>query len=116
MLEDGSWFDVRPRPASVVVNLGSLLARLTNGRVKATKHRVREIGQSRYSVPFFFQPQYLAQVPTYLPLEDIQRMSLSSISDVKVPGSYQYGPWWIENSRKYVEYQYLNDYTSRVEQ
>ena len=112
MLEDGSWFDVRPRPGSVVVNLGSALASLTNGRVKATEHRVREIGRSRYSVPFFFEPQYHAQVPTHLPLEDIQRKSLSSISDVKVPGSYQYGPWMIENSRKYVEYQTLNDYTS----
>ena len=52
--EDGTWASIAPRPGSLVVNIGELLARLTNGRLKATYHRVRDIGKKRYSSPFFF--------------------------------------------------------------
>ena len=30
---------------------------MTNGRFKATRHRVKDIGVERYSVPFFFEPR-----------------------------------------------------------
>ena len=107
MLEDGSWLDVPPRPGSIVVNLGDSLANMTNGRVKATKHRVKEIGKNRYSVPFFLESGYHCQVPPRLPALDGQSKLPSSISDLKVPGSYQYGPWLIRRSKQYVEYQAL---------
>ena len=107
MLEDGSWVDVPSRPGTIVVNLGDTLANMTNGRVKATKHRVREIGRNRFSVPFFLEPGYHCQVPPHLPAVHVQDKLLSSISDLKLPGSYQYGPWVMERNKRYVEYQAL---------
>lgn len=52
--EDGTWASIAPRPGSLVVNIGKVLSRLTNGRLKATYHRVRDIGKKRFSCPFFF--------------------------------------------------------------
>lgn len=103
MLGDESWFDVPPRRGSVLVNLGELLCNMTGGRVKATKHRVKDIGRDRYSVPFFFEPGYHSQVPPYLPVAGSQNRSLSLVSDL--PGSYQYGVWVMERNKRYVEYQ-----------
>ena len=59
--EDGSWMAVEPRPGSIVVNIGELLSRLTNGRYKATYHRVRDTGIERYSVPFFLEPCFYSE-------------------------------------------------------
>ena len=44
-----------------MVNVGDMLQRLTNNRLKSTTHRVvnppRELwGTSRYSIPFFLHP------------------------------------------------------------
>ena len=109
MLDDGSWLDVPSRPGSLVLNLGVTLSNMTSGRIKATEHRVREIGRERYSVPFFFEPGYHAQVPLHLPLENIQHMSLSSISDLNLPGNYQYGAWMMTRSKQFVEYRALTE-------
>jgi isopenicillin N synthase-like dioxygenase len=46
-----------------VVNLGEMLAKMTGNQLKATKHRVLDIGVERYSCPFFFEPFYLAMIP-----------------------------------------------------
>ena len=53
---DGSWIPVPPRPGSIILNIGTLLSRVTNGRFKATMHRVKDIGGDRYSLPFFLEP------------------------------------------------------------
>jgi len=37
-----------------------MLSRITNGKLKATKHRVLDIGVERYSSPYFFEPHYCA--------------------------------------------------------
>ena len=55
------WIDIPCLPASYVVNIGDFLARWTNGRWKATPHRVvnppREVATSRrISIPFFHLP------------------------------------------------------------
>ena len=57
---------VKPRPNSIVVNIGDMLSRITNYTLKATKHRVMDIGKDRYSSPFFFEPHYAAAIPTVL--------------------------------------------------
>ena len=57
---DGNWIKATPRPGSLIVNIGSLLSKITK-RLKATKHRVRDIGVERYSLPFFFEPRYDAK-------------------------------------------------------
>ena len=36
------------------MNIGETLQRLSNLRIKATRHRVLDIGRERYSAPFFF--------------------------------------------------------------
>ena len=54
---DGAWIDVPPRPETFAVNFGGLLARWTGGRVRATQHRVLSAGDTRCSIPFFFEPR-----------------------------------------------------------
>jgi isopenicillin N synthase-like dioxygenase len=55
---EGRWIPVSPRPGELVVNIGDMLQRLTNGRLRSTSHRVvnpppERRGHSRYSMPYF---------------------------------------------------------------
>ncbi len=54
----GDWTPVPVLPDSFVVNAGDAVPRLTNGRFASTPHRVINTSatQSRYSVPYFFDP------------------------------------------------------------
>ena len=68
-LRDGSWIDVPPDPAAVVVNLGDALQVLSNDRYRAAVHRVLPMrsGRARYSTPFFLNPMpdaLLAPIPS----------------------------------------------------
>lgn len=59
---DGKWIPITALPDQLVVNVGDMLERLTNGKLKSTIHRVvnppREmLGTSRYSIPFFMHPR-----------------------------------------------------------
>ena len=56
------WVPVTSLPDQIVVNVGDMLQRLTNNRLKSTTHRVvnppREFwGTSRFSIPFFLHPR-----------------------------------------------------------
>jgi isopenicillin N synthase-like dioxygenase len=56
---DGSWLPVETEPTNLIVDSGDMLARMTNGVIPATTHRVvNPAGPnvSRYSMPFFMQP------------------------------------------------------------
>lgn len=60
--KQGKWFPVTSLPDQIVVNVGDMLQRLTNNRLKSTTHRVvnppRELwGTSRFSIPFFLHPK-----------------------------------------------------------
>lgn len=60
--KQGEWVAVTALPGQLVVNVGDMLQRLTNNRLKSTTHRVvnppRELwGSSRYSIPFFLHPK-----------------------------------------------------------
>ena len=55
---------MKPEKNHLVVNLGDTLSRVTNFRLKATKHRVLDIGVERYSQPFFLSPKYSAVIPS----------------------------------------------------
>ncbi|WP_437919169.1 isopenicillin N synthase family dioxygenase [Sphingobacterium sp. LRF_L2] len=62
LTKDGSWFPIKAKGEDIVVNVGDMLQRLTNNKLKSTTHRVvnppRELMQtSRYSVPFFLHPK-----------------------------------------------------------
>ncbi|WP_016988814.1 isopenicillin N synthase family dioxygenase [Flavobacterium sp. ACAM 123] len=57
----GEWIDAIAMPDELVINVGDMLSRHTNNKLKSTIHQVvnppRELwGTSRYSVPFFMHP------------------------------------------------------------
>ena len=59
---DGKWIPITALPDQIVVNVGDMLERLTNNRLKSTIHRVvnppKELmNTSRYSIPFFMHPR-----------------------------------------------------------
>jgi isopenicillin N synthase-like dioxygenase len=56
---DGRWLPVETEPRNLIVDSGDMLARLTNGVIPATTHRVVNPSGpnvSRYSMPFFMHP------------------------------------------------------------
>ena len=56
---DGTWLPVVTEPTNLIVDSGDMLARMTNGVIPATTHRVvNPTGPnvSRYSMPFFMHP------------------------------------------------------------
>ena len=60
--KEGKWISLTSQPEQIVVNVGDMLQRLTNNRLRSTTHRVvnppRELwGTSRYSIPFFLHPK-----------------------------------------------------------
>jgi isopenicillin N synthase-like dioxygenase len=60
--KEGEWLPVKAGPGEIVVNVGDMLQRLTNDRLKSTTHRVvnppREMwNSSRFSIPFFLHPR-----------------------------------------------------------
>jgi isopenicillin N synthase-like dioxygenase len=64
-MPDGSWVAAPPMPGAFVVNLGDMIPRWTNGLYHSNPHRVRNTqsgGAPRYSMAFFFEPDYLARI------------------------------------------------------
>ena len=66
--KQGDWVPVSPPPGALAVNVGDMLERLTNGRLRSTTHRVVNPGgdaarRSRYSMPFFlhFRPDFVIE-------------------------------------------------------
>lgn len=60
--KNNEWVAVTALPEQIVVNVGDMLQRLTNNKLKSTTHRVvnppRELwGTSRFSIPFFLHPR-----------------------------------------------------------
>ncbi len=57
------WIDAPYIPNSLVCNIGDMLDRMTRGYYRSTPHRVKNTsGKSRYSYPFFFDPNFDAQI------------------------------------------------------
>ena len=60
--KNGDWISVTALPEQIVVNVGDMLQRLTNNKLKSTTHRVvnppkDKWGTSRFSIPFFLHPR-----------------------------------------------------------
>lgn len=60
--KDGKWIPITALPDQVVVNVGDMLERLTNKKLKSTIHRVvnpprEKMKTSRFSIPFFMHPR-----------------------------------------------------------
>lgn len=62
LTKQGEWIPVTALPGQIVVNVGDMLQRLTNNRLRSTTHRVvnpprEHWGTSRFSIPFFLHPK-----------------------------------------------------------
>lgn len=58
----GEYVPVTALPEQIIVNVGDMLQRLTNNRLRSTTHRVvnpprHKWGESRFSIPFFLHPR-----------------------------------------------------------
>ncbi len=54
---DGEWVTAHPIPETLVINIGDLMHRWTNGRFASNPHRVvNASGRERYSIAVFFDP------------------------------------------------------------
>lgn len=60
--KQNQWVPVTSLPEQIVVNVGDMLQRLTNNRLRSTTHRVvnpprEKWGSPRFSIPFFLHPK-----------------------------------------------------------
>jgi isopenicillin N synthase-like dioxygenase len=60
--KDGQWIDAIPQEDELVINVGDMLERHTNNKLRSTIHRVvnpprEQWDQPRYSIPFFMHPR-----------------------------------------------------------
>ncbi|GAB2770020.1 2-oxoglutarate and iron-dependent oxygenase domain-containing protein [Actinomadura fibrosa] len=60
--KDGEWIDAIPKEDELVINVGDMLERHTNNKLRSTIHRVvnppkEEWDTPRYSIPFFMHPR-----------------------------------------------------------
>ncbi len=69
----GQWINAPVIPGTFVCNIGDMLDRMTGGYYRSTPHRVlNTAGRSRFSFPFFFDPNMEAEVRP-IPLDSIPR-------------------------------------------
>jgi isopenicillin N synthase-like dioxygenase len=68
LTRQGEWVAVDTPPGALVINVGDMLQRQTNGRLRSTTHRVVNprgdaAKRARYSMPFFlhFRPDFLIE-------------------------------------------------------
>ena len=87
--KDGRWIPVSPKPGELVVNIGDMLQRLTNGQLRSTSHRVvnpprERWGHSRYSMPFFlhFRSDFLIEaLPGTVPVGEQPKLPPITAND-----------------------------------
>jgi len=78
---DGKWIPITALPDQLVVNVGDMLERFTNKKLKSTIHRVVNpprhlMNTPRYSIPFFMHPRSemsLAALPSCVNAENPKR-------------------------------------------
>ena len=80
---DGKWIPITALPNQLVVNVGDMLARLTNNKLKSTIHKVANppkelMKTSRFSIPFFMHPR-----------SEMDLTCLESCIDEEHPKKYQ---------------------------
>ena len=81
--KQGEWVGVTALPGQIIVNVGDMLQRHTNNKLRSTTHRVvnppkEAWGNSRFSIPFFLHPR------SEMPLN-----CLESCVDTENPNAYQ---------------------------
>ena len=82
LTREGSWIDVNPPEGALVVNIGDMLQRLTNHKLRSTTHRVVNPAPARAHLPRYSIPFFLHFAPDY-PIE-----TLPSCIDAANPNRY----------------------------
>lgn len=59
---NGEYKSIKPMKNAIVMNIGEILAKISNFTIKATRHRVYDIGLERYSSGFFLEPKFSAKI------------------------------------------------------
>jgi isopenicillin N synthase-like dioxygenase len=82
LTRSNEWLPIKAHHTDIVVNVGDMLQRLTNNKLKSTTHRVvnppiEQMKTSRFSVPFFLHPR-----------ADMDLTSLPSTIDEAHPKAY----------------------------
>lgn len=80
---NNQWLDITAPEGCLVVNVGDMLQRLTNNKLKSTTHRVVNPARekwhtSRYSIPFFLHPK-----------SEMSLNCLESCTDAQTPTAYE---------------------------
>ena len=89
LTRDGRWIPVSPKPGELVINIGDMLQRLTNGKLRSTTHRVvnptpDRASKARYSMPFFlhFRSDFLIKaLPETVPVGEQPKWAPISAND-----------------------------------
>jgi isopenicillin N synthase-like dioxygenase len=82
LTQEGEWLAIDPPEGALVVNIGDMLDRLTNGKLRSTTHRVvnpagEAARRARYSMPFFlhFRPDYVIEtLPSCVDSESVEEV------------------------------------------
>jgi isopenicillin N synthase-like dioxygenase len=83
--KQGEWKSVTAIEDHIVVNVGDMLQRLTNNKLRSTTHRVvnppaSNMGTSRYSLPFFLHP--VSEMPLNCLPETINETHPKQFTDI----------------------------------
>ena len=89
---DSGWIAAPPIENTFVCNIGDMLDRMTGGLYRSTPHRVRnQSSRDRLSFPFFFDPNFNAEVKAIqpnLPIEDDHKLRWDQASVHDFSGTY----------------------------
>jgi isopenicillin N synthase-like dioxygenase len=62
---DGTVVAVAPQPDTFIINIGDMLAEISGGTLRSAPHQViNRAGIGRYSIPFFYDPDFEARFAT----------------------------------------------------
>ncbi|MEO5493329.1 MAG: 2OG-Fe(II) oxygenase family protein [Sphingomonas sp.] len=68
---DGAWYGVSPIDGAFVINIGDMVQVWSNDLYRAPLHRVRAMDAAdRYSIPYFYNPAYHAEVAPLASAQD----------------------------------------------
>lgn len=96
---EGTWLPVQPIADGLDMNVGDVLSRMVGGRFVATQHRVLDIGVDRFSVPFFLEPRFDA---------DISVNVLNESKDEHSGTIVKYGPWVLKRMEEKGFFEFKN--------
>ena len=80
-----NWYDVPSIMGSLMLMSGDLIEELTDGKLPCLRHRVLDIKEDRYSMPFFYNLSFNADISKSQNGKDTKAGQLSST----------YGPWQV---------------------